>query len=518
MSAALNSTTDPGAMALTAADQWSTTDLLAILPLGVLAAAAVLVLLVIATRRHHMLSAALCALGIIAAGICLRVANSYVPTLATRLFVADGYTVFFLAFVLVAALAVTLLSYGYLNERGLDAPQDEYYVLLLLATLGAGVMVASNHFISFLLGLETLSVSLLGLIAYPRSLERPVEAGIKYLVLSGVSAAFLLFGIALIYNQLGTLTFVAPRELMGELVRPEPELLAGIALFLVGIGFKLSLVPFHLWAPDIYEGAPAPVTAFVAVVSKCAVFALLLRYSTLTGVFESGSLRAVVISVAVLSMIVGNLLALLQDNVKRILAYSSIAHLGYALVAFLVGGRLAIEASSAYLVAYAITTLGAFGVITVLSRPGAGRDADQLSEYRGLLWTRPAVALTFAAMLLSLAGIPLTVGFIAKFYALTSGVDAGLVVPVGALILGSIIGLFYYLRIIVTMSASLPAQAPAPERASTSWLGNAVLTVLVLLLIGWGVYPAPLVSLIRTTALSVANSAPSAPAVSRAGP
>jgi NADH-quinone oxidoreductase subunit N len=264
-----------------------------------------------------------------------------------------------------------------------------------------------------------------------------------------------------------------------------------------------------MWAPDIYEGAPAPVTAFVAVVSKSAVFALLLRFFTATGSFQAAPLTVVLGSVAVLSMLAGNLLALLQRNVKRLLAYSSIAHLGYALVAFLVGGRFAIEAVSVYLVAYAVMTLGAFAVITLLTPPDPGRDADTVDDYRGLFWLRPGLSLAFAAALLSLAGIPLTLGFIAKFYAVASGVGGRHGVLLVTLVAGSIIGLYYYLRIIVAMAAPM-AVAPGGRVPSESHdhgqpLGHAVLAALVLLLIGLGTYPAPLLTLIRATASMVAR-------------
>src|SRR5690606_35499075 len=279
-------------------------------------------------------------------------------------------------------------------------------------------------------------------------------------------SAFLLFGIALVYAETGTLGFAALAAAAGS--APGLYCLSGVALLLAGIGFKLSVVPFHMWAPDVYEGAPAPVTAFLAVVSKCAVFALLLRYSLSAGAFGFTGLVAILSAIAVLSMLAGNLLALLQDNVKRILAYSSIAHLGYALVAFLAGGALAVEAVSIYLAMYAITTLGAFAVVAALSRSGAERDADRLEDYAGLFWMRPWLAAAFAAMLLSLAGIPLTLGFIGKFYAVASGVSASLWIPVGALVVGSVISLYYYLRIIVAMLRTAPAH-PAPQAALAQW-------------------------------------------------
>jgi NADH-quinone oxidoreductase subunit N len=500
----------------------SSTDLLLLLPYLMLAATAVLLLLVIATRRHHGASASVCTLGLVLAFGALFVAAHYAPGDVTPLIRVDGYALFYTGLLLLSALAVTLLSYGYLRERS-GQPREEYYALLLMATLGAAVIVASQHFASFFLGLETLSIALLGMIGYPREAPQPTEASIKYLILSGMSSAVLLLGIALLYNDLGTLSFAllaqpgAPGPgLLGAtaLAAAAPattplrdfSLLAGVALILVGIGFKLSVVPFHLWAPDVYQGAPAPVTAFVAVVSKCAVVALLLRYFLSSHAFDAATLTRVITLIAVLSIVVGNLLALLQDNVKRLLAYSSIAHLGYVLVAFLASGALAVQAVSAYLVAYAVMTLGAFGVVSLLSRPTQLEDAERLADYRGLFWRRPALALIFTAMLLSLAGIPMTLGFIAKFYAVTAGVGAHLTAPIAALVVGSIIGLYYYLRLIVVLIQPAPATLAHADAAAAGLQGT-VVAVLLAVLVVFGVYPAPLVGLIQSTAGRLARPA-----------
>jgi NADH-quinone oxidoreductase subunit N len=254
-----------------------------------------------------------------------------------------------------------------------------------------------------------------------------------------------------------------------------------------------------MWTPDVYEGAPAPATAFVATVSKGGMFALLLRLFTQLDVHASSALLLVFGLMAVASMFVGNLLALLQSNIKRILAYSSIAHLGYLLVAFLASGGLATTAVTFYLVAYFVTTLGAFGTVTVLSV--RERDADRLDEYRGLFWRRPWLAGIFTAMLLSLAGIPLTAGFVGKFYLVAAGVGSTLWPLVIILVVTSTIGLFYYLRIIFAMYGH-PPQAAEPSIAASSLplAGSLVLAALTLVLVWLGVYPAPLIELIQTTA------------------
>ncbi|HEX5453158.1 MAG TPA: NADH-quinone oxidoreductase subunit N [Stellaceae bacterium] len=480
------------------------TDLIAILPFLVLAAAVVIVMLAIAVRRRHDLTFGLALAGAVLSLAALGPAAGVAPRHVTPLFIIDGYALFYIGLILAATIAVLALSHGYLDAR--RGPQEEYYLLILLAAMGAAALVASDHFASFFLGLETLSISLLGLIAYPRDRARPVEAGIKYLILAGVSSAFLLFGMALIYARLGTLSFGRIAVLLQTINEMPPDIywLTGLAMIVAGIGFKLSVVPFHMWAPDVYEGAPAPVTAFIAVVSKGAVFALLLRYYLAASAYSFQSALVMIDVVAIASILIGNLLALRQNNVKRILAYSSIAHLGYLLVAFLAGGALAVEAVTYYLVAYFVMTLGAFGIVTVLSASGADADTDALDDYRGLLWRRPWLAGVFTMMLLSLAGIPLTVGFMAKFYAVTAGIGADAWPAVFALVVGSVIGLFYYLRIIVVMAAPA-AKVIGVNAEGVPWAAGTTLAVLTLVLVWLGVYPAPLVSFIRLTALHMAG-------------
>jgi NADH-quinone oxidoreductase subunit N len=270
--------------------------------------------------------------------------------------------------------------------------------------------------------------------------------------------------------------------------------LAGLTFIVTGIGFKLGVVPFHLWTPDVYEGAPAPVTAFIATISKGAIFALLLRYFYTIGAQHFRAVFVLFAIIAIASMLIGNLMALLQNNVKRILAYSSIAHMGYLLVAFEASGGMASEAVAFYLVAYFITTVGAFGVVTILS--AEERDADTLEDYAGLFWRRPVLASIFTLMVLSLAGIPVTAGFLAKFYVVTAGASAGIWALILILVISSVIGLFYYLRIVATLYARRPEAAPHAEPHSIA--GRYVLLALTILLIWFGVYPAPLLKVIRT--------------------
>jgi NADH-quinone oxidoreductase subunit N len=472
----------------------SVSDIFALLPYIIVAGTAITVMMVTAFRRSHRLTAAVTIAGLSLAFISILQLPSFYPRQITSLIILDRYACFYLSLIFSAAMAVGLFSYGYLEKR--NGIHEEFYLLMLIAALGAAVLVASSHFVSLFLGIETLSVSLYALLAYHRSAERGIEAGVKYLVLAAVSSAFLLFGMALLYAETGTMEFgrLAEAAVQGG---EGMVFLTGTVLVVTGLGFKLAVVPFHLWTPDVYEGAPAPVTAFVATISKGAVFALLLRYFGQEGLHLDGPLLQVFTLIAAASMFTGNLLALLQNNVKRILAYSSIAHLGYLLVAFLAGGKFAVTAVTFYLVAYIVTTLGAFGVITLLS--GSNDEADTIDHYRSLAWERPWIAAVFTAMLLSLAGIPLTAGFLGKFYILAAGVRSALWFLTVILVINSAIGLFYYLRVIVVMFQRPEAEAgdkktPAPPLSAA---GSVMLTVLVFLLVWFGVFPGFIIGVIQ---------------------
>jgi NADH-quinone oxidoreductase subunit N len=351
----------------------NTQDLAALSPLIVLSLTAVFVMLVIAFYRSHKLTTFLTLAGLVLSGACIGPASNLAPHAVTPLLIVDRFALFYLGLVLLAGFVVASLSYSYLEKH--DGHHEEFYLLLLFGVIGCAVLVAAAHFASFFLGIEILSVSLYALAAYQRHSLRSLEAGVKYLILAAVSSAFILFGMALVYAATGTLVFSAIAAYAAASAGSLP-FLAGVVMIICGLGFKLAVVPFHLWTPDVYEGAPTPVTAFIATASKGAVFALVLRYFPTIGIHSHAPLVLVVTIIAVASMFTGNLLALLQENVKRILAYSSISHLGYLLVTVLASGPLALIAAALYLSAYFVTTLGAFGVVSELS--DEERDAEDL--------------------------------------------------------------------------------------------------------------------------------------------
>lgn len=473
----------------------------ALLPLLITGGGAILAMLIAAFYRNHAVMNTFTVVVLAAAFVSLFFANSSVPDNVWNIIEVSGFSLFYTGLIVACSLFVTLFSYGYLANY--SDQKEEYYILILLSTFGAATLVNSINFISLFLSLEILSISLYVLIAYLRERDNSLEAGTKYLVMAAASSAFLLFGMALIYNVLGTMDFTLIASKLNSLEAAPLLFIGGLAIMVVGIGFKLAIVPFHLWTPDVYQGAPAPVTALVATISKGSMFGVWLNFYM---VMEGGQYPGIVTIfsvIAVASMLLGNLLALLQDSVKRILAYSSIAHLGYLLVAFLAAGIITesegvftgAEAATFYLVAYFITTLGSFGIVSVLS--SENEDADQIANYQGLFWRKPLLALVFTAMLLSLAGIPLTAGFIGKYFVVASGIQSDLWYLVIILVISSVIGLYYYLRIVATMFSSVSEDADNSKEPSLNFANSIALALLGVLVLWYGVYPTGMIDLIH---------------------
>ena len=483
--------------------EFTTQHFIALAPMLITTITTVVVMLAIAWKRNHSQTFLLSTVGLNLALLSILPALKVAPLAVTSLVTIDKFACLYMAIMLVATLACVTLAHAYLGEgsKGFPGNREELYLLLLMSALGGLVLVSANHLAGLFIGLELLSVPVYGLVAYAFFNKRSLEAGIKYMVLSAAASAFLLFGMALLYAESGSLSFSG---LGASLAAQGSSLLvqAGIGMMLIGLGFKLSLAPFHLWTPDVYEGAPAPVATFLATVSKVAVFAVLLRLYQLSPATSGGWLNDALSLIAIASILIGNLLALNQSNLKRLLGYSSIAHFGYLLVALIASKGLAVEAIGVYLVTYVLTTLGAFGVITLMSSPFQGRDADALYEYRGLFWRRPYLTAVLTVMMLSLAGIPLTAGFIGKFYVIASGVESQLWWLLGALIIGSAVGLFYYLRVMVTLYLVEPGMRR--HDAPINWgqrAGGVMLLAISVLAFFLGVYPQPLLEMVQQAGL-----------------
>ena len=477
----------------------TSSDILSILPLIVPAVAVILLMLLIGFVRSHLLTVAVTLMSLFLAIITVFVSYKPQPQQISQLLIMDGYAYFYIVLIYTATMVVCALSYGYIKHK--KVVREEYYLFLLTTALGCAVLASSSHLASLFVGIELLSLSLYVLIAYTGT-KLNTEAGIKYFVMTAVSISFLLFGTALFYAARGSMNFPnIPKDIFYPGTANQILYLTGIVMLLTGIGFKLALVPFHFWIADVFEGASVPVAGLLGTVSKGAVFAVLMRFFSGIDIFGHNSLYFIFAATAIASMFFGNITALLQTNIKRILGYSSIAHFGYLLITLIAGNSLGITAAAFYLTAYFITILTAFGIISFLSK--SETDLATLKDYEGLVFTHPFYAVLMTVAMLSLAGIPLTAGFFAKFYLITAGAGIKLWTLLIILIINSVIGLFYYLRIVVCLYTRPSAQSSIENKTaeygpSFSLLGACSITVLLFFLIYLGIAPGPLLQIIQT--------------------
>ena len=359
----------------------------------------------------------------------------------------------------ISVIFASLMLSAYLVRMYADGP--ELYALLLTSAIGALVMVAANELIVLFLGLEILSLSLYLLAASNRDREQSQESGLKYFILGGFSSAFFLYGVALIFGSTGSTKISGIGETLSgniSIVNTDAMLLIGIGLLLIGLGFKVSAAPFHVWTPDVYEGAPTPVTAFMASAGKVAAFAALLRILMVGLEQRADDWRPVVWALAMLTVFTGSILAVVQTNVKRMLAYSSISHAGFILVGVEAAGQMSgdgIATSMNYLAIYTVLVMGSFAIVLAMSGNTDGE--TNLSDFKGLAKRRPALALAFTVLLFAQAGVPLTAGFVAKFAVIKSSVEANSYVLAIAAMVAAVIGAYLYLRIAVSMWLEEPA-------------------------------------------------------------
>ena len=364
-----------------------------------------------------------------------------------QMVVADDFALFFNGIFCLSTALVLLLSVGYARRQGIDV--GEYYVLLLFAAVGMMLMASALDLLIVFLGLELMSLSLYVLAGFFRTRPTGNESAMKYFLLGAFSSGFFLYGIALLYGATGTTNLARLAAALGTPgAAREPLVLAGFALLLVGFGFKTSAVPFHQWAPDVYEGAPTAVAALITTGSKAAAFAALLRVLlALRAIQPDWALLLWIL--AALTMTVGNVIALAQRNLKRMLAYSSVAHVGYMLVGLTAGAEAGGAAVLFYLVVYTVATVGAFGVILLLEHKGA--EAVDVEAYGGLSASHPVLALVLTVCLLSLIGLPPTAGFVGKFYLFSAAIRGGFIWLAIIAVLNSVVAAYYYLRIIIYM-------------------------------------------------------------------
>jgi NADH-quinone oxidoreductase subunit N len=404
-----------------------------------------------------------------------------------RMVALDHFALFFNVVFCVAAALVLLLSPGYVRRQGIET--GEYYVLVLFAALGMMLMAGALDLLIVFLGLELMSLSLYVLAGFFRTRATGNESAMKYFLLGAFASGFFVYGIALLYGATGTTNLEGLGAALGAPgAAHDPLVLAGLGLLLVGFGFKASAVPFHQWAPDVYEGAPTAVAALIATGSKAAAVAALLRVLVAMRALQADWATLLWV-LAVLTMTVGNVVALVQRNLKRMLAYSSVAHVGYMLVGIVAGSGAGSAAVLYYLLVYTLATVGAFGVILLLERQGAPErgaraevaEAVELDAYGGLAARHPVLALVLTICMLSLIGMPPTAGFVGKFYLFGAAVQGGFVWLAILAVLNSVVAAYYYLRLIVYMYMREPEGAGA----------HAVLTPaggLALALVVWGTF------------------------------
>ena len=410
----------------------------------------------------------------------------------------DRFSVLATITILGALVLSCFLMSAYVSRMNSDGP--ELFALMLTAAIGAIVMVAANDLIVLFLGLETLSLSLYLLAASNRGREQSQEAGLKYFVLGGFASAFFLYGIALVYGATGSTKISGiATSLSGSIAKTHTDslLLVGIGMLIIGFGFKVSAAPFQVWTPDVYEGAPTPVTAFMASAGKVAAFGALMRVLLVGFPYRIDDWRPVVWALAIASVLTGSILAVVQTNVKRMLAYSSISHAGFILVGLEAAGHLrgdGLATSMNYLVIYTVMVLGSFAI--VLSLSGVADGDTSLSDFRGLAKRRPALALAFSVLLFAQAGVPFTAGFVAKFGVIKSAVEVDSYVIAIAAMVGAVIGAYLYLRIVVSMWLEEPDNS-AEVKVAPAVVAVIAMAVAFTLIIG--IFPDLLLDATRLT-------------------
>lgn len=466
------------------------TDLIRILPEATLAAFAILVMVLdpfIPAGRKRLLGW-LALLGVIAAGVAVA-RTSLSPGLAFGGTVAaDRFGLYFTTLFLLVAGLTLLSSMDYLERDRIH--HGEYYALVLMATVGMCFMAASTELIMIFLGLEISSLSTYILAGFKRHEAQSNEAALKYFLLGSFATAFFLYGIAFVYGLTGTTNLLALSEGLAPPLESSPVARLALILMFVGLAFKVSTVPFQVWTPDVYQGAPAPVTALLSVGPKAAAFAVLLRIM-LGGLASAWQLSFWVIWIsAALTMTVGNLGALLQTNVKRLLAYSSIAHAGYVLVGIAAAGPEGTSSVLFYLAAYALMNIGVFVMVAYLA--GTGERRTLLEDYTGLAATRPGVAACLTVLLLSLGGFPTTAGFLGKFYVFRAAIHSNLIGLTVLAVLNSVVSVYYYLRLVVVMY--MQEEKAGALTDPLPWAVRVTLAVSVIGIFYLGIYPNPFLS------------------------
>jgi NADH-quinone oxidoreductase subunit N len=461
-------------------------DLLAIAPISVMFVTALLVLVAESILRNgESVNRWLALASFVFAGVVAALNTGWSGVAFGGTMTTGGFANY-CAIVYAAAGALTvMMSTSYLRKTG--TAFGEYYALLMIAVLGMMLMGAANDLVVFFLGLETMSIPFYVLAAYARNQTASNESGLKYFLLGAFATGFLLYGIALIYGTTGTTNIPAIREKVASLAGT-PVFTVGLGLMLTGLVFKIAAVPFHMWAPDVYEGAPTPVSGFMATGGKAAAFAVLLVLFTPAVLWKESAIREILAIIAAASMIFGNVVAIAQTSIKRMLAYSSIAHAGYILVGIVAANSLGGNGVLFYIMAYMVMNIGAFGVLSLLE--GIGGENLRFDDFAGLSGRAPLVSVLMALFMFSLAGIPPFAGFFGKYYVFAGAIQAGYTWLAIVGVVMSVVSAYYYLRLVVMMYFT-PETTPRDVQASP--FGVIALGIAVCALVYLGLFPSTII-------------------------
>ncbi len=465
-------------------------DLIALAPVIVLSVFAMMVLVVdLFGGRNKTLLVFISLVGLLMTAISAFAKNPIPAYSFNDSYIVDHLSLFFICIFTISSALAILLSVEYNEREGIRA--GEYYALILFCTIGMILLASSTDMIMIFLGIEIVSICLYVLAGIRRDNLRSNEAALKYFLLGAFATGFLLYGMTLVYGSTGhTNLFKIAEFVQNPEAQSNPLLLMGLVLLIIGFGFKVASVPFHMWAPDVYQGAPTPITAFMAVGPKAAAFAAFFRVFAETFPEMAPSWEIILSTIAVLSMFFGNLGAIMQTNIKRMLAFSSISHAGYILMAVIAKNSLGASSLLFYMLAYAFTTFGIFGIIILLGRKG--EENLEIENYSGLAYRHPILALSMTVFLLSLGGLPPFAGFIAKFYIFSAAIQEGLVTLVIIAVLNSAISFYYYLKVVVFMYMKEPE---AEFQISLTPLTLFVVFIGVFVTINMGIFPGSIIAL-----------------------
>jgi len=477
-----------------------TFNILSILPILVLAGFGMIVLLVdvLSSRKlgDKNLLAYLSLIGVIIAAILTR--NSTGTTLFSfnETFTIDNYSLFFNFIFLLSTGLTILISHNYIKREEIN--HGEYYALILFSTIGMMLMASGADMLNIYIGLEVMSISIYILTGFKRSKLISNEASLKYFLLGAFATGFLLYGISIVYGSTGTINlkqiacFITSRGGVSD-----PLLLLGIGLIIVGLGFKVASVPFHAWVPDVYEGAPTAITAFMSVGPKAAGFAAFLRIFMTAFGSTHYEWQKIIFILAVMTMTIGNVVAIAQTNIKRMLAYSSIAHAGYLLIALVAANNMGVSGTLFYILSYTFMNIGAFAIVIVLSQKGD--EFIQINDYAGLGFKHPLLAIAMTLFMLSMAGVPPMAGFIGKFYIFSAAIKSGYVGLAVIGVINSVISVYYYLRITVIMYMKEPTREFSPLTISPLIVAAIVIAVVGTLQLG--IFPSKVMEIAQQSIL-----------------